>query len=219
MLVPTRTAQQAALGAVLCLGFADLALLILVLGPALQVQAGRARSQPLAAERPAARRPRVAASAPEAPSAPHPSSVGVVASVEPAPSPRPEPAVPAAPRAVPEPSSMAPALAPLPVLLFGTGGATVTSPMRIALRGVSAAMHAAGELRLLCRGHADARGTAATNLALSRRRAESVAAALVRLGVARDRLTLEALGASEPVDPTSTPAAWDRNRRVELRWR
>lgn len=219
MRVPTRTAQQAALGAVLCLGFADLALLILVLGPALQFQAQRARSQLLMAERPAVPRHRLLPRAPRAPSAAKPSTASALVLAGPAPSPRPEPAVPTAPRAVPEPPRVAPALAPPPVLLFGTGGATVTSPMRIALRGVAAAMHAAGELRLLCRGHADARGTVETNLALSRRRAESVAAALVRLGVARDRLTLEALGASEPVDPTSTPAAWDRNRRVELRWR
>ncbi|MBK6848208.1 MAG: OmpA family protein [Proteobacteria bacterium] len=212
------------MGAVLCLGFADLALLMLVLGPALQIEAEQARSQPVTAERQAARPQRSAPSARGAAPASR-RDRSLVAPTATAPVPTAQPAAlptlasAAAPEPTPEPRPSAPAPEPPPVLFFGTGGATVTSPMRIALQGVAAAMRAAGELRLLCRGHADARGTAEANLALSRRRAESVAAVLVHMGVARERLAVEALGASEPLDAGSNPAAWDRNRRVEFRWR
>jgi outer membrane protein OmpA-like peptidoglycan-associated protein len=70
-------------------------------------------------------------------------------------------------------------------------------------------------------GHADAVGTEDYNLALSRRRAESMARELIGLGVRRDRVAVEAYGESRPVAPntnpdgTDSPAGRARNRRVE----
>lgn len=61
-------------------------------------------------------------------------------------------------------------------------------------------------------GHADARGTEAYNLALSRRRAVAVVRHLKRLGVDPDRLFAKAYGEAKPrvADPFSAV-----NRRVE----
>jgi outer membrane protein OmpA-like peptidoglycan-associated protein len=70
-------------------------------------------------------------------------------------------------------------------------------------------------------GHADAIGTEAYNLTLSRRRAETVARELVGQGVRRERVTVEAYGESRPLAPnrnrdgTDNPTGRARNRRVE----
>ena len=70
-------------------------------------------------------------------------------------------------------------------------------------------------------GHADAIGTEAYNLALSRRRAETVARELIAQGLRQGRVTVAAYGASRPVAPnrlpdgTDNPAGRAQNRRVE----
>jgi outer membrane protein OmpA-like peptidoglycan-associated protein len=74
---------------------------------------------------------------------------------------------------------------------------------------------------IVLEGHADAVGTEAYNLALSRRRAESIARELIGLGVLRERVSVEAYGESRPVAPntntdgTDSPAGRAKNRRVE----
>lgn len=71
-------------------------------------------------------------------------------------------------------------------------------------------------------GHTDVRGDRAVNIALSRRRAETVVGYLVSRGVAAERLRAEGYGPDRPVDPRNAPEAWTVNRRTEvhvLRWR
>jgi outer membrane protein OmpA-like peptidoglycan-associated protein len=75
--------------------------------------------------------------------------------------------------------------------------------------------------KVVLEGHADAIGTDAYNLDLSRRRAESVAQELVARGVRRDRLAVEGFGERRPVAPNTlsdgrdNPAGRALNRRVE----
>ena len=66
-------------------------------------------------------------------------------------------------------------------------------------------------------GHADARGTAQANLALSEQRARLVADHLVARGIPRRMLTVRFHGASQPLDNRSMPAADAQNRRVTVR--
>jgi outer membrane protein OmpA-like peptidoglycan-associated protein len=73
--------------------------------------------------------------------------------------------------------------------------------------------------RLLLRGHSDPLGLPEQNLDLSRRRAAAVKDYLVIRGAPADRIEIEGLGRSEPADPLQTPAAWARDRRVEILWR
>jgi outer membrane protein OmpA-like peptidoglycan-associated protein len=74
---------------------------------------------------------------------------------------------------------------------------------------------------IILEGHADAIGTQAYNLALSRHRAETVARELIGQGVRRERVTVEAYGESRPIAPnkkpdgTDDPAGRAKNRRVE----
>jgi outer membrane protein OmpA-like peptidoglycan-associated protein len=66
-------------------------------------------------------------------------------------------------------------------------------------------------------GHTDADGADAANLDLSKRRAASVKAELVKtFNVNGDRLVTDGLGESQPVAPNDTPANKAMNRRVEF---
>ena len=66
-------------------------------------------------------------------------------------------------------------------------------------------------------GFADPRGDAAYNEALSQRRAEAVAAALVCGGMTRERLIIEAHGASESTSAAGDLDAYALDRRVTVR--
>lgn len=70
--------------------------------------------------------------------------------------------------------------------------------------------------RLLVAGHTDERNTEAYNMALSRRRAKSVASEFVSNGVPRERIRMKGYGESKPIYKESTPEAWAVNRRVEV---
>lgn len=65
-------------------------------------------------------------------------------------------------------------------------------------------------------GHCDERGTAAYNMALGERRAESAKAFLVNLGVPANRLVTISYGEERPIDPRSNEEAWAKNRRAQF---
>lgn len=65
-------------------------------------------------------------------------------------------------------------------------------------------------------GYTDDRGNADANLALSRRRAESVRSALVSAGAEASRLEVSGRGAADPLAGNETAAGRARNRRVEV---
>lgn len=65
-------------------------------------------------------------------------------------------------------------------------------------------------------GHADSAGAAEANLVMSQQRAESVRDILVRSGIDREALTLEAFGESRPLVDTADGVREPQNRRVEI---
>ena len=69
---------------------------------------------------------------------------------------------------------------------------------------------------IVVEGHTDERGTVAYNLALGDRRAESVRAFLMELGVNVDRIRTVSYGEERPLDNGHTEAAWARNRRAHF---
>jgi outer membrane protein OmpA-like peptidoglycan-associated protein len=73
------------------------------------------------------------------------------------------------------------------------------------------------DAKLRVAGFADPRGDAAYNDALSQRRAEAVAAALVCGGMARERLIIEAHGASESTSAAGDLDGYALDRRVTVR--
>lgn len=70
--------------------------------------------------------------------------------------------------------------------------------------------------RVRVEGHTDSTGTAAENLALSRRRAKVVRRMLVSQGVSAGRLLAVGLGETHPVESNRTAEGRARNHRVEL---
>jgi len=70
--------------------------------------------------------------------------------------------------------------------------------------------------QLTVEGHTDIRGSADRNNRLSLARANSVREALVKAGVAQNRIRAVGFGFNRPLDPANNEVAWARNRRVEL---
>ena len=73
-----------------------------------------------------------------------------------------------------------------------------------------------GSTRIEVAGHADRSGTPQYNQRLSQRRADAVAAELVRRGISRNMITVTAYGESRPLVPTADGVREPQNRRVEI---
>lgn len=73
-----------------------------------------------------------------------------------------------------------------------------------------------GSARVSVAGYTDLSGTQKYNLALSKRRADTVRAALVRQGVPNDAITESWHGKENPAVPTADGVREPRNRRVEI---
>ena len=66
-------------------------------------------------------------------------------------------------------------------------------------------------------GYTDPRGTDQHNQGLSERRVKAIRDALVKAGVASDKIETSAFGEQKPQCSESTEACWQRDRRVEVR--
>ena len=101
-------------------------------------------------------------------------------------------------------------------VLFDSGRHELTSSARALLTQVAARLKLAPRQRWAVVGHTDAAGDEGVNLALSLRRAQTVADYLVSAGVDRARLSIQGRGELEPVAPNATAGGRQSNRRVEL---
>ena len=95
---------------------------------------------------------------------------------------------------------------------FPSGRATLTTEANASLRRL--AMEIGGRAVQVV-GFTDSQGSASANAALSKRRAEAVAAILKESG-ASGRITTDGRGAADPVADNGTPEGRARNRRVEI---
>ena len=71
--------------------------------------------------------------------------------------------------------------------------------------------------RLKLEGHTDARGSAKHNMELSQKRVMTVVQLFRDNNVPESKITHVAYGETRPIDAANTPAAWEKNRRVELK--
>lgn len=76
------------------------------------------------------------------------------------------------------------------------------------------ASHPSARVRL--EGNTDDRGSPEYNIGLGMRRAESVRQAMLLQGVSANQITVVSYGMERPVDPSNTPTAWAKNRRVDI---
>ncbi len=99
---------------------------------------------------------------------------------------------------------------------FAPGRRALPASAEPALEEVAALLQRHPDQSALLRGHTDATGAAAANLALSRARAAAVRDALIGLGVPAERLEIEGVGPAEPIADNASPEGRRRNRRVDI---
>lgn len=99
---------------------------------------------------------------------------------------------------------------------FRSGAAELTSESRGLLDRLAVVTLRCGSARVEIGGHTDSDGQPQANAELSRRRAEVVAAYLIRAGVAAERLEAVGYGQTVPIAPNDSPENKARNRRIEF---
>ena len=123
-------------------------------------------------------------------------------------------AVPAAATAVPEGAGVIAAERegkPMLTVYFDTGKSDVSNDLSTAAAAVKTYVDGNPAATLAVSGYNDPTGNAAANAELSKRRAQSVKAALERLGIAAERVVLE-----KPAETTTTGTDNAAARRVEV---
>lgn len=102
-------------------------------------------------------------------------------------------------------------------VLFATDSARIRPEADDSLRAILQRIRSDfPRARLLVEGLTDNRASRSYNLALSRRRADSVAAWLVEAGFPADRLRARGLGEADPAVPNTSEANRAKNRRVVI---
>jgi len=102
-------------------------------------------------------------------------------------------------------------------VLFVTGKSELLPAARDQLDQVAAALKDQGEMKpMVVEGYTDSVGSDATNLKLSKDRAEAVRTYLVSKGVPADKITSVGKGEASPVASNDTPEGRANNRRVEI---
>lgn len=102
-------------------------------------------------------------------------------------------------------------------ILFDTGKADVKPESKSSLEQIAAFLKAEPAVKLHVVGHTDSVGGFDSNLALSKRRADAVAAALAKdYGIAANRMVGNGVASLAPVASNSSDEGRAKNRRVEL---
>ena len=131
----------------------------------------------------------------------------------------------AAPVAAPE-AAAAPAVAPvtqdslasaLANVYFEYDSSTLSEQARTQLDLIANALKTDKNTKLVVEGHTDSRGSEEYNLALSSRRAESIAEYLTTSGVSSSQLVTEPKGELFPVANGQDESAYSQNRRGEFK--
>ncbi|HVM80177.1 MAG TPA: OmpA family protein [Stellaceae bacterium] len=121
----------------------------------------------------------------------------------------------------PYPPAYRPAVAPAGPsrsfrVYFDFNRASLTPEGERVVREAAAAFRQTGSARIDVTGYTDTSGSAQYNLALSKRRAEVVKAALIRAGVPAAAMAVSWRGESNPRVPTPDGVREPQNRRVEI---
>jgi len=101
-------------------------------------------------------------------------------------------------------------------ILFETGKATIQPASMSIVSQIVALLKSQPSLRVSIEGHTDAQGSAPSNKALSKDRAQAVVAAVVAGGIDKKRLAAQGWGQERPVADNRTEEGRARNRRVEI---
>jgi OOP family OmpA-OmpF porin len=100
---------------------------------------------------------------------------------------------------------------------FLSGTSLMKQQSRTSVVRVATLLKSCDSARVEVGGHTDNLGDPATSRPLSQRRADTVKAELIRLGVSGDRITARGYGQTRPLLPNTTSAGRIANRRVEIK--
>jgi outer membrane protein OmpA-like peptidoglycan-associated protein len=101
-------------------------------------------------------------------------------------------------------------------ILFAIDSATLDPASFDTLDRLAVAAKACPDMRIAIQGHTDNEGSGEYNQRLSERRAQAVAAYLVKLGADKAQLEAVGFGFTRPAAPNDTPENMARNRRIEF---
>lgn len=127
--------------------------------------------------------------------------------------------------APPPPPAPVPAAAPAPppapppqvfLVFFDWDRADITPAGMDIVQQAANAYKAGGSIRIQVTGYTDLSGSAGYNQRLSVRRANNVASALAKLGVAHSDMAVSGRGENDPRVPTAPGVREPQNRRVEI---
>ena len=101
-------------------------------------------------------------------------------------------------------------------LLFAVDKSSLSSTAQGNLSELATTLNKYPDTEILIEGHTDATGSDEHNMALSKQRAESVAAFMSTSGVKASRFTTMGYGESQPVADNGSESGLAKNRRVEI---
>jgi outer membrane protein OmpA-like peptidoglycan-associated protein len=102
-------------------------------------------------------------------------------------------------------------------ILFDVNKATIKPESYGTLKDIAAVLKENPSVRVRIIGHTDSDGDDASNLALSKKRAEAVKVSLgSEFGVDTSRMEIDGKGESQPSEPNTTPQGKANNRWVEF---
>jgi outer membrane protein OmpA-like peptidoglycan-associated protein len=116
----------------------------------------------------------------------------------------------------PEPQAVQSEVITLRGVLFAYNSSELTPAAENQLLELTAKLKNTDVTSIKVIGHTDSKGSDAYNQKLSERRASSVAAFLLKQGLAPDKVTSQGMGESQPVADNATEEGRAQNRRVEL---
>ncbi len=100
---------------------------------------------------------------------------------------------------------------------FATNSAEVKPSLYSEINRIAGVLNQYPDTLIRVEGHTDSIGSDDYNMALSKRRAESVKTLLVQRGVAESRIEVVGYGKTMPVASNETEAGRQKNRRVEIK--
>lgn len=102
-------------------------------------------------------------------------------------------------------------------ITFETGKSDITPESEVVLQGALKTMQTYSDIIVEISGHTDDVGSAASNQALSQRRADAVRIWLITKGIDPDRIISKGYGEEWPRVPNTTPDGRRLNRRIEFK--
>ncbi len=104
-------------------------------------------------------------------------------------------------------------------ITFATNSADITPGFYSPLNNLASSLRQYDQNSIEIVGHTDSVGNYQSNVALSQRRAQSVATYIISQGVPASRVTTRGAGPDSPIASNATDAGRQQNRRVEINLR